>query len=216
MRFDYNLTDDNTVLVRYIRSLTDRIEPPTTRPIGTLAHGDAAGRHGRRHARLQPDGDQRGARSRTTGSPRTRQATSGLENSDYGINVPQNVETARGLANIDVTGFFSLGDAQQPFVERLNEVFAVHRRLHLDARPAFVQVRRRGAAPAHVHRVREPAERRLHVHRRCDAAHRQRRRRLSARPAVAVPPHDHEHAAGRARLALRRLRAGRVPAACRT
>ena len=43
--------------------------------------------------------------------------TSGLSNSEYGINVPQNVAGAAGLANIAISGFFSLGDAQQPFVD---------------------------------------------------------------------------------------------------
>ena len=71
---------------------------------------------------LQPERDQRRARSPTTGSARTRRSTSGLQNADYGINVPHNVASAQGLANIVVTGFFSLGDAQQPFVERVNEV----------------------------------------------------------------------------------------------
>ena len=36
--------------------------------------------------------------------------------------MPQNVPIAAGLPNISVTGFFSVGDAQQPFVSRLNEV----------------------------------------------------------------------------------------------
>ena len=49
--------------------------------------------------------------------------TSGLLNADYGINVPHNLPAAQGLANIVVTGFFNLGDAQQPFVDRVNEVF---------------------------------------------------------------------------------------------
>jgi hypothetical protein len=49
--------------------------------------------------------------------------TSGLTNSAYLINVPHNVPTAQGLANITLNGFFSLGDAQQPFVERQNDVF---------------------------------------------------------------------------------------------
>ena len=46
---------------------------------------------------------------------------------------------------------------------------------------------------AHGHRLREPAERRLHVHRRHRRAHRQRRGRFPARPAGAVPPRDAEH-----------------------
>src|SRR4029453_3029864 len=34
-----------------------------------------------------------------------------------------NGAAAGGPANIPIPGFFSLGDAQQPFVDRLNEVF---------------------------------------------------------------------------------------------
>ena len=49
--------------------------------------------------------------------------TSGLKNEDYGINVPNTNALAQGLASIAITGFFNLGDAQQPFVKRVNEVF---------------------------------------------------------------------------------------------
>ena len=48
--------------------------------------------------------------------------TSGLRNEDFGINVPNTNPLAQGLASIGVTGFFTLGDAQQPFVKRVNEV----------------------------------------------------------------------------------------------
>ena len=49
--------------------------------------------------------------------------TSGLRNEDYFINVPNTNDLAQGLASIAITGFFNLGDAQQPFVKRVNEVF---------------------------------------------------------------------------------------------
>ncbi|WP_410960247.1 hypothetical protein, partial [Salmonella sp. SAL4431] len=53
--------------------------------------------------------------------------TSGLTNSAYGINLPNTNPLAIGLPSIAVAGFFtgatSLGDAQQPFVERKNNVF---------------------------------------------------------------------------------------------
>ncbi len=49
--------------------------------------------------------------------------TSGLANEDYGINVPNTNALAPGLASINVNGFFTLGDSQQPFVKRVNEVF---------------------------------------------------------------------------------------------
>ena len=147
-------------------SQTDRTDPPTTRPIGTVAKATLQDCDGRRHVhlRVEPLSTSRG--SRTTASAPYPQATSGLSNSAYGINVPQNSDTAHGLANITITGFFSLGDVQQPFVDRMNEVLAVRRRLDVDARRACVEVRPRHPPRAHGHRVREPAERRLHVHRR--------------------------------------------------
>jgi outer membrane receptor protein involved in Fe transport len=121
-RFDYNVTDANAVLVRYIRSQTERNDPPTTRPIGTLAKATLQDIMGGNTHVFSPTAinQARMSYNRISANPAV---TSGLSNSEYGINVPQNVDTARGLANIVVTGFFNLGDAQQPFVERLNEVF---------------------------------------------------------------------------------------------
>jgi Carboxypeptidase regulatory-like domain/TonB dependent receptor/TonB-dependent Receptor Plug Domain len=121
MRFDYHVAESNQLLVRYIRSLTERLEPPTTRPIGTLSTATlqdfmVADTHLFSATAIN---QMRVSYNRIGASPA---ATSGLENSSYGIAVPHNVPTAQGLANILVNGFFSLGDAQQPFVERLNEV----------------------------------------------------------------------------------------------
>ncbi len=121
IRFDSQLTKNNTVLGRYIRSHTDRVEPPTTRPIGTTSIATlqdvmASDTHVFSNAFINV---ARGSYNRIAANPAV---TSGLQNSAYGINVPHNVPSAQGLANIMVTGFFSLGDAQQPFVERLNEV----------------------------------------------------------------------------------------------
>jgi hypothetical protein len=119
-RFDYQLRDSNSFLGRYIRSTTMRDEPPTTRPIGTLSE-----------ATLQDVmlSDTHVFTSNLINVARfsynridaTPQATSGLTNSDFGIGVPHNVPSAQGLANISINGFFNLGDAQQPFVDRLNE-----------------------------------------------------------------------------------------------
>jgi hypothetical protein len=131
-RSDFQLSTNNTVLGRYIRSRTHSVAPAITRPIGTDAK-----------ATLQDFmlADQHVFSANAINQARfsynrigaTPQATSGLSNADLGINVPQNVESAQGLANIAVTGLFGapanipgasgLGDVQQPFVERLNEVF---------------------------------------------------------------------------------------------
>jgi hypothetical protein len=130
VRSDLQLSQSNSVLGRYIRSQTHSVAPAITRPIGTDAR-----------ATLQDVmlADQHVFSSRAINQARfsynrigaVPQATSGLANGDFAINLPHNVPSAQGLANIAVTGLFggnlpglgALGDVQQPFVERLNEVF---------------------------------------------------------------------------------------------
>ncbi|MEW6322306.1 MAG: carboxypeptidase regulatory-like domain-containing protein [Acidobacteriota bacterium] len=121
LRFDYQLSSSNTVLGRYIRSETERIEPPTTRPIGstsiaTLQDFMLADTHVFSNNAINV---MRVSYNRIDANPAV---TSGIQNSQFGINVPHNVPTATGLANIGITGFFTLGDLQQPFVERKNLV----------------------------------------------------------------------------------------------
>ena len=121
MRFDYQRSSSHSILGRYMRSQTDRDEPPTTRPIGTISK-----------ATLQ---DLMVADTYILGSNLYNVArfsynrigaepavTSGLANSAFGIGVPQNSSKATGLANMTINGFFSVGDVAQPFVSRLNEV----------------------------------------------------------------------------------------------
>jgi outer membrane receptor protein involved in Fe transport len=120
-RFDFTLTERNTLLGRYIRSETERVDPPTTRPIGTTAVATlqdvmVADTHIFSNAAINV---ARFSYNRIDANPAV---TSGLLNSKYGINVPHNVPTAQGIANITINGFFSLGDLQQPFVERRNLV----------------------------------------------------------------------------------------------
>ena len=121
-RFDYQLTGRHSVLGRYLRTKTDIETPATTRPIGGVSL-----------ATLQDwmfsdtfiftqkaINVARFSYNKIGANPAV---TSGLLNADYFINVPHNLPAAQGLANIAVTGFFNLGDAQQPFVDRVNEVF---------------------------------------------------------------------------------------------
>jgi hypothetical protein len=124
VRLDYQLTTANGLLGRYVRSTTERIEPPTTRPIGTTSIATLqdvmlSDTHIFSNAAINV---ARVSYNRISANPAV---TSGLQNGAYGINVPHNVSSAQGLANINIEGFFSLGDAQQPFVERLNEVLQV-------------------------------------------------------------------------------------------
>jgi hypothetical protein len=120
-RIDFQMTEGNAWLGRYIRSKTNRVEPPTTRPIGTTSVATLqdvmfSNTHVFSNTAINV---ARVSYNRISANPAL---TSGLQNSAYGINLPHNVPSAQGLANITINGFFSLGDAQQPFVERLNEV----------------------------------------------------------------------------------------------
>jgi hypothetical protein len=121
-RVDYQLSAGHFVLARYLRNQTEAISPPTTRPIGGVAKATLQDFMASDTLIFGPNKTNvaRFSYNRIAANPAV---TSGLSNSDYGINVPQNVASAAGLANIGITGFFSLGDAQQPFVDRVNEVF---------------------------------------------------------------------------------------------
>jgi outer membrane receptor protein involved in Fe transport len=121
-RFDYQIGDAHLVLGRYLRTKTDARAPASTRPIGgvalaTLQDWMLSDTFIFRQSAINV---ARFSYNRISANPAV---TSGLLNSDYLINVPHNLPAAQGLANIAVTGFFNLGDAQQPFVDRVNEVF---------------------------------------------------------------------------------------------
>lgn len=51
--------------------------------------------------------------------------TSGLDPRDSGFAILPSNDTALGLPNIGINGFFTLGDAQQPFASRVNEVLTI-------------------------------------------------------------------------------------------
>ena len=129
-RSDLQLSQNNSMLGRYIRSTTHSVAPAITRPIGTDAKATlqdfmVADQHVFSSSTIN---QARFSYNRIAAVP---QATSGLTNSEFGISLPHNVPSAQGLANVVVTGLFGgnlpglggLGDVQQPFVERLNEVF---------------------------------------------------------------------------------------------
>jgi hypothetical protein len=121
-RSDYQITQRHSMLARYLRSQTESISPPTTRPVGghskaTLQDVMLSDMHVFGATAINV---ARFAYNRIAANPAV---TSGLSNANYGIGVPQNVPQAAGLANIMVIGAFSLGDMQQPFVDRTNEVF---------------------------------------------------------------------------------------------
>ncbi len=121
-RIDYHLTNRHSVLGRYLRTTTDIRTPATTRPIGGVSLATLQDWMFSDTLILSPNAINvaRFSYNRIGANPAV---TSGLQNADYLIDVPHNLAAAQGLANIMVTGFFNLGDAQQPFVDRVNQVF---------------------------------------------------------------------------------------------
>jgi hypothetical protein len=122
VRTDYQLSPRDSLLARYFRTTTDRVTPPITTPSAQEAKATLQdfmtsethlfGSNGINVARF--------ASNRIFANPAV---TSGLKNQDYFINVPNTNAAAQGLASIIVTGFFTLGDPQQPFVNRVNQVY---------------------------------------------------------------------------------------------
>jgi hypothetical protein len=126
-RFDYHLGARQTILGRYMRSDTDRVTPRIVAPIdqralatlqdGLISHNFVISSNVINQARFSIN--------RITANPAV---TSGLSPRAYGINFANTNPVAAGLPSIVVSGFFgggnaALGDAQQPFVDRVNHVW---------------------------------------------------------------------------------------------
>ncbi len=126
LRLDYRLSEKHTVLGRYLWSHSNRVTPKTVQASDQLAKATL-------QDAMLSDTFTLGTRAfnvarfsmnRIYANPAV---TSGLQNSAYGINLPNTNPLAVGLPSIAVQGFFtgatSLGDPQQPFVERVNQVY---------------------------------------------------------------------------------------------
>ena len=120
-RFDYQLSAKHSILGRYLRTNTDASTPPITTAIGNTPKATLSDYMGSDTFIFSPHAINvaRFSYNRIDAHPAI---TSGLKNEDYGINVPNTNALAQGLASITINGFFNLGDAQQPFVKRVNEV----------------------------------------------------------------------------------------------
>lgn len=121
-RVDYQISDRQTVLGRYMLSKTEAVTPPITTPIGNTSKSTLSDYMGSHTLILSPNAINvvRVSYNKIDAEPAV---TSGLRNEDYGINVPNTNPLAPGLANISVSGYPALGDAAQPFVKRGNDVF---------------------------------------------------------------------------------------------
>jgi hypothetical protein len=127
LRLDYNLSNRQSIVGRYMRSDTDRKTPRIIAPVdqaalatlqdGLISHNFVVNSRVVNQARFSIN--------RISANPAV---TSGLSPRDYGINFANTNPIAAGLPSIVVTGFFgggnaALGDAQQPFVDRVNHVW---------------------------------------------------------------------------------------------
>jgi outer membrane receptor protein involved in Fe transport len=121
-RVDYQLSSKHSVLGRLLRTTTDAETPAITMAIGNTARATLSDYMGSDTYIFTAHAINvaRFSYNRIDAHPAV---TSGLKNEDYSIRVPNTNALAQGLASIAINGFFNLGDAQQPFVKRVNEVF---------------------------------------------------------------------------------------------
>lgn len=122
LRGDWRLGDSQTIFARYMLAETERLTPRTVQPADSIATArlqDVMGSH-TWIVSANKINVARMSFNRIYANPAV---TSGLKNSDYGINLPNTNPLATGLAQIAISGFVTLGDANQPFVERVNNVF---------------------------------------------------------------------------------------------
>ena len=121
-RIDYQVSNRQSVLGRYMLTKTDAATPAITQAIGTTSKSTLTDYMGSHTFILSP-GAINVARVSYNKIDAQPAVTSGLRNEDFGIQVPNTNSAAQGLAFVGISGFFNLGDAQQPFVNRGNEVF---------------------------------------------------------------------------------------------
>lgn len=125
-RFDYQFSDSQSFLGRFLMTKTEAVTPPITNAIGNTSKSTLTDYMGS-HTFILSSNAINVARVSYNKIDAQPAVTSGLRNEDFGINVPNTNALAQGLASITVTGFFGggvgLGDVQQPFVKRGNDVF---------------------------------------------------------------------------------------------
>ena len=124
-RVDYRLSDRHSVLGRYIIGHTRNVNPlggSNFSPAGNTAIATLQDVMGSDTWMLRPNtiNVARASMNRISAKPTV---TSGLNVKDLGFNIDPSNATAAGLPFIMVTGFFTTGDAQQPFATRVNNVF---------------------------------------------------------------------------------------------
>ena len=213
MRFDYQLGANQSLLGRYMRSDTDRITPRVIAPVDQRAlatlqdfmvsHNFVISSNVINQARFSIN--------RITANPAV---TCGLAPRSYGINLANTNPAAAGLPSFLVQGFFgggTLGPRRRAAAVRRPRQprVAGRRRHHLDQGPPLDEVRRATSA---ARRCGSPSSTGPNGDLTFNGvALRQRGVGLPARLRRAGAGDDDPGDPGRLRLAVRRLRAGRVP-----
>jgi hypothetical protein len=123
-RMDFHLNDAHTLLARYMIAHTNNVNPlggSNFSPAGNTAVATLQDVMGSDTWMIRPNmiNVVRASMNRISANPTV---TSGLNLRDLGFNITPSNQTAAGLPFITVTGFFTTGDAQQPFATRVNNV----------------------------------------------------------------------------------------------
>jgi hypothetical protein len=126
-RLDYQLNEKHTLLGRYMIGHTRNVNPlggSNFSPAGNTSIATLQDAMGSDTWMLKPTmiNVARASMNRISAKPTV---TSGLNLRDLGFNMTPSNPTAAGLPFITVTGFFTTGDAQQPFATRVNNVFGI-------------------------------------------------------------------------------------------
>jgi outer membrane receptor protein involved in Fe transport len=124
LRGDWRIGDNQTILGRYMMAKTERLTPRTTNPADSIAKATLQDVMGS-HTWILSANKINVARASFNRIYANPAVTSGLQNSAYGINLANTNPLAVGLAQMAISGFVTLGDANQPFVERVNNVVQV-------------------------------------------------------------------------------------------
>jgi len=123
-RLDYRLSDKHQMIGRFLWSRTKAETPRTVQPADGLAKAKLWDVMISDTYMFSPNAINqiRFSVNKIDAQPAV---TSGLTNNAYGINVRNTNPLAVGLPSIVVSGFPGLGDAQQPFVQRNNDVYQI-------------------------------------------------------------------------------------------
>jgi outer membrane receptor protein involved in Fe transport len=126
VRGDFRHTDNHSLLGRVLYSKTDRFDPlggSNFSPAGNTATATLSDFMGSDTLMIRSNmiNVARVAYSRIDANPNV---TSGVDPRDLGWVITPSNPQALGLPNVMINGFFSAGDAQQPFAHRLNEVLS--------------------------------------------------------------------------------------------